>query len=72
MKWLVGYVLVSMGAAFIVIRVLEYVVGGVAGAVAAAAKPTLFVGVGTSVMAALGNRGFTKWVKSLRQKSKGS
>ena len=66
MGWLVGYVIASMVGAFIVVRIFEYLVAGLAGGVVGTVKLGLFVGAWTAITVGSGMHGFTKSVRELR------
>ena len=71
MKWLVGSTLASLVGAFLVVRIFEYVVGGVtSNAVVGATKASLFVTTWTAISTGSGMRAFSKWVRGLRQKTR--
>lgn len=67
MGWLVGYTLASMVAAFVIVRIFDYLVSGAVGGLAHAARTSLFVSAWTAVTTGLGMRDFTKRVRQLRQ-----
>lgn len=67
MSWLVGYTLASMVAAFVAVRLFDYLLSGVTGGIVHAARASLFAGVWTAVTTGSGMRGFTQRVRQLRQ-----
>ena len=67
MGWLLGYTIASMVGALFVVRIFDYVVGGVSNAAGHAARVGLFVGTWTAITAASGMRDFTKRVRKLRR-----
>ena len=67
MGWLVGYVIASMVGAFIVVRIFEYLVAGLAGGIVGTAKLGLFVGAWTAITVGSGMHGFTSRIQSLRK-----
>ena len=64
MSWLLGYTLASMAAAFIAIRIFDYVVSG---ATDNLARASVFVATWTAVTAQSGMRGFRKTAQRLRK-----
>ena len=64
MSWLIGYTLASLAAAFIVIRIFDYVVSG---ATDNLARASVFVATWTAVTAQSGMRGFRKTAQRLRK-----
>ena len=64
MSWLLGYTLASMAAAFIAIRIFDYVVSG---ATDNLARASVFVTTWTAVTVRSGMRGFSKSARQLRQ-----
>jgi hypothetical protein len=64
MSWLFGYTLASLAAAFIVIRIFDYVVSG---ATDNLARASVFVVTWTAVTAQSGMRGVSKSAQKLRQ-----
>lgn len=67
MSWLTGYVIASIVAAFIVVRIFDYVFSGAVHGVTHAARTGLFVGAWTVVTTISGLRDFSKRVRQLRQ-----
>jgi len=67
MGWLVGYVMASLAASFIVVRVLEYIFAGATGWVVSTTKVGTFVTVWTAITTAAGMRDFTSRVRGLRR-----
>ena len=66
MSWLIGYTLASMAAAFIVIRIFDYVVSG---ATDNLARASVFVATWAAVTAQSGMRGISKSARQLRKSS---
>lgn len=66
-KWLVGYTLASMVAGFVVVRMVDYFLSGLAGGLASAAKATAFSSAWTAVTSGAGMRAFTQRVRQVRQ-----
>ena len=69
MGWLVGYTFASMAAAFLVVRIFEFLFAGATSGVAAAVKPGLFVATWTAVTAQSGMRSATSFAGRWRQRS---
>ena len=67
MGWLVGSTLASIVAAFLVVRIFDYVFAGVTGSLINVARAGLFVVTWTAVTTKSGMHGFTKQVRQLRQ-----
>ena len=67
MGWLVGPTIASLVAAFIAVKLVEYVFGGVSGTLMNVAKPILFVATWTTVSTQVAMRSVTRSVKHLRQ-----
>ena len=67
MGWLVGPTIASLVAAFIAVKLVEYVFGGVSGSLMNVAKPILFVVTWTAVTANAGMRGFSSLIRNLRK-----
>lgn len=67
MGWLVAYTLASVAASYIVVRIFDYLFGGVTGSLVNAARAGVFVTTWTAVTARSGMHGFTKRVRQLRQ-----
>lgn len=70
MKWLVGYTLASAVAAFIVVRLFDYIFSGARDSVSNAARAGLFVSIWTAVTTGSGMRDFTAKVRQARQTNK--
>lgn len=70
MSWLVGYVIASMVAAFIVVRLFDYIFSGVVSGLAHAVRASLFVGVWTAVTTGSGMRDFSKRLRQLRHRNR--
>ena len=68
MSWLVGMTLASMAAAFIVMRILDYIFAGMGGWISVVAKPAVHVGVWAAVTAHSGMRAFSERVRGLRHR----
>jgi len=66
MSWLLGYTLASMAAAFIAIRIFDYVVSG---ATDNLARASVFVATWAAVTAQSGMRGISKSARQLRKSS---
>ena len=66
MGWLVGYVIASMVGAFIVVRIFEYLVAGLAGGVVGTVKLGLFVGAWTAITVGSGMHSFKNKVRHAR------
>ena len=66
MGWLIGPTLASFVAAFIVVKIFDYVFSGVTGNLASVARAGLFVGTWTAVTAQAGMSGFNLKVRRLR------
>ena len=67
MGWLVSYTLGSMAAAFVVVKLFDYIFGGVASGVVSSARVGLFVATWTAVTAQAGMHGFSKRIRGLRK-----
>lgn len=67
MNWLVGTTLFSMVVAFVGVRILEYILSGMAIGLVGAAKASVFSTVWTAVTTSKGDRAFTRGTRSLRQ-----
>ncbi len=68
MGWLLGYTLGSMAAAFVVVRIFDYLVSGVADSATSAARGIVFINTWTAVTARSAMGGFTKSARRLRLK----
>ncbi len=66
MSWLIGYTLASMAAAFIAIRIFDYIVSE---ATDNLARASVFVATWTAVTAQSGMRGVSKSAQRLRKSS---
>jgi hypothetical protein len=66
MSWLIGYTLASLAAAFIAVRIFDYVVSG---ATENVARASVFITTWTAVTAQSGMRGFSKSAQRLRKGS---
>ena len=67
MGWLIGPTLAAFAAAFIVIKLFDYVFSGVTDTLGSVARAGVFIVTWTAVMVQLGTRGFTSKVRRLRQ-----
>ena len=67
MGWLVGPTIASLVAAFIAVKLVEYVFGGVSGTLMNVAKPILFVVTWTTISTQAAMRSVTKSVRNLRK-----
>jgi len=65
--WLVNYILASMVASFIVVKIFDYIFGAVTSSLASGARLGLFVAIWTGVTAKAGMGSFTKRVRQLKQ-----
>jgi hypothetical protein len=70
--WLVGYTLASIAAAFVIVRIFDYLFAGATGNIATAARLGLFVATWTAVTAKSGMHVFTTQVRQLKQSSAGA
>ena len=64
MSWLIGYTLASMAAAFITVRIFDYVVSGASDNFA---RASVFITTWAAVTAQSGMRGFSKSARRLRK-----
>jgi hypothetical protein len=71
MGWLIGYTFASMAAAFVVVRIFEFLFSGATSGIAAAVKPGIFVATWTAVTARSGMRSATSWTSRWRRRSEG-
>lgn len=67
MGWLVSYTLASMAAAYIVVKIFDYIFAGTVSGLDSSARFGLFVGTWALVTAKAGMQGFTKRVRHLKQ-----
>ena len=67
MGWLLGPVIASIVSAFVVVRIFDYIFGGVTSGVINPIRSILFVGTSTAVTTGSGMRGFTSRVRRLRR-----
>lgn len=67
MGWLVGSTLASLVAAVIVVKIFDYLLAGMVGGFANAARMGLFVVTWTAVTVKSGMHGVTAQVRQLRQ-----
>jgi len=67
MGWLIGSTLASMVAAFVVMRLYDYIAGGVAGGVSSTARAAFFIVTWTAITARAGMSAFSSRVRSLRR-----
>jgi len=63
-SWLIGYTLASMAAAFITVRIFDYVVSGASDNFA---RASVFITTWAAVTAQSGMRGFSKSARRLRK-----
>lgn len=66
MGWLAWYSLASMATAYVVVRIIEYLFGGVLGGVLFVAKPVVFVASWSAMTAYGGMQAVTKRARRLR------
>ena len=66
MGWLIGPTIASFVAAFLVVKLFDFIFGGVTGSIASVARACLFVVTWTAVSAKGGMRSFTRKVRQLR------
>ena len=66
MGWLIGPTLASFVAAFIVVKIFDYVFSGVADNLASVARAGVFVVSWTAVTAKMGMHGFGQKIRRLR------
>jgi hypothetical protein len=71
MGWLIGYTFASMAAAFVVVRIFEFLFSGATSGIAYAVKPGIFVATWTAVTARSGMRSATSLTSLWRQRSEG-
>jgi hypothetical protein len=67
MTWLIGYTLASLAAAFIIVRIFDYIFSGVAGSLTSIPRASVFVITWAAVTAQSGMRGFSGSARQLRQ-----
>ena len=67
MSWLIGSTLASFVAAFIVIKLFDYVFSGVTGTLGSVARAGVFVVTWTAVTVQLGMRAFSGRIRALRR-----
>ena len=67
MGWLVSYTLASIAAAFVAVKIFDWIFAGAVGGLVSSARAGLFVATWTAVTAKAGMRGFSKKVRQLRQ-----
>lgn len=67
MSWLLSYTLGSMAAAFVVVKIFDYLVSGAADSAHNAARGTVFITAWSAVTARSGMRGLTKSVRKFRK-----
>lgn len=72
MGWLVGPTIASFVAAFIVVKLFDYIFSGVTGGAASATRAGLFVATWTAVTTKAGMHGFTSKVQQLRHGNAGA
>jgi hypothetical protein len=66
-SWLIGSTLASFVAAFIVIKLFDYVFSGVTGTLGNVARAGVFIVTWTAITAKLGMHGFSKRIRNLRK-----
>ena len=66
MGWLLGYTIASMVGAVFIVRIFDYLFGGLTSGLASTARAGLFVGTWTVITTASGMRDFSKRIRSLR------
>ena len=71
MGWLIGNVMGSMVAAFVIVRVWDWLSVGVTGSVASVARASIFVTVWTAITTVTGMRAVDQGERQLRQVHKG-
>ena len=69
MGWLLGYTVGSLAAAFVVVKIFDYLVSGVADNATNAARSVVFISTWAGVTAKSGMRGFSKSAGRLRLKN---
>ena len=69
MGWLIGPTMASFVAAFLVIKLFDYVFSGVTGYLVSGARAGAFVITWTAVTTQLGMHGFTSKVRQLGQRN---
>lgn len=67
MGWLVGYTIASLVAAFIIVKLFDYVVQGASGSIVVAARYGLFVLAWTVITARGGMNVFSRKVRQIRR-----
>ena len=67
MGWLIGPTLASFAAAFLVVKLFDYVFSGVPGTLYSVARAGVFGVTWTAVTALLGMRGFSGRIRALRK-----
>lgn len=67
MGWLIGPTLASFVAAFIVVKIFDYLFAGAMGGLGSTVRAGLFVGTWTAVTTKAGMHGFNQKVRRLRQ-----
>jgi hypothetical protein len=71
MGWLVSYAIAAAAAAYVVVRIWEFLFSGATSGVAAAVKPGIFVATWTAVTAREGMRSVTSVTSRWRKRSEG-
>jgi len=67
MSWLIGYTLASLAAAFVIVRIFDYIFSGAAGSLTSVTRASVFVITWAAVTAQSGMRGFSGSARQLRQ-----
>ena len=67
MGWLVSYTLASIAAAYVVVKIFDYLFTGIAGGFAGSVRAGLFILTWTLVTAQAGMQGVTKKVQQVKQ-----
>ena len=70
MGWLIGPTLASFFAAFLAVKLFDFIFGGVTNSMTSMARAGVFIGTWTAVTTKGGMHGFTKKVKQLKASSK--
>lgn len=71
MGWLIGPAFFSAIAAFLAVRIFDFIFGGVTSNLASAARAGVFVSAWTAVTTGTGMRGLNKRVRRLRRHTTG-
>tara|TARA_Y100000310_G_scaffold3792_1_gene4674 strand:+ start:16064 stop:16324 length:261 start_codon:yes stop_codon:yes gene_type:complete len=67
MSWLIGYTLASLAAAFVIVRIFDYLFSGAAGSLTSVTRASVFVITWAAVTAKSGMHGFSRSARQLRQ-----